>query len=187
MKKTIRILMVGACLLLGSAAPADAQAAEPSQCREGGPSNPPPTQQYPPRSECASPQANRSTAAPGEPIVITGECPVPGSRVNARLEPGGRSLADGTANREGNYRLQFPAPNVAPGEYRVVVTCTSVMGATFERSVPLTIVAAAAPARAGTLPRTGESPIPMALGGATLIGLGAMAVVASRRRRSPIT
>lgn len=184
--KTIRILTVAACLLLGAASAATAQSSNASPCAPGGPSNPPPTAQYPPRSECAPPRASRTQAAPGEPITVAGQCPSANAAVTFTLQPGGANLGSETADGNGNYSHTFTVPaGTRPGSYEVSVTCTSVLGEAFTRTVPLTVVAAAAAARSGNLPRTGSSAsLPLAAGGVALVAVGGGAVLATRRRRS---
>lgn len=187
--KTIRIVLLAAVITLGMAMPATAQSSPPtSSCSPDGPENPPPTTQYPPASECAAPQASATQAAPGQPITVTGQCPVAtGTRtqVSFELQPGNISLGSTTSDTSGNYSHTFSIPEgTAPGSYQIVITCVAVLGEGRVRRLPLTVVAAAEAARAGTLPRTGESPLPLVLGGATLVALGAGAVIATRRRRS---
>lgn len=186
--KTIRILLLGAIMSFGMISGAAAQTPPSSSCSPGGPSNPPPTTQYPPASECVSPQASRTQAAPGQPVTVTGQCPVATGNptpVSFQLQPGNVDLGSTNSDGSGKYSFTFNVPSgTRPGNYQILVTCTEVLGAGRTRSVPLTVVAAAGAQRAGMLPRTGESPLPMAAGGATLVALGAMAVVATRRRRS---
>jgi LPXTG-motif cell wall-anchored protein len=183
--KTIRIVVVAACLLLGAAPAASAQSSSASPCAPGGPSNPPPTAQYPPRSECAPPQANRTQAAAGEPITVAGQCPSEGAKVTFTLTPGGANLGEETSGTNGNYSHTFTVPaGTRPGSYQISVTCTSVLGEVFTRTVPLTVVAAAAAGR--TLPRTGQSTLPLVAGGVALVALGGVAVVLTRRRRATV-
>lgn len=192
--KAIRIVFLAGVLTLGMSAGAAAQSSPPaSSCAPGGPANPPPTtqSQYPPASECAAPQASRTTAAPGEPITVTGQCPVATGNptpVSFQLQPGNVDLGTVNSGSDGRYSHTFTLPaGTQPGSYSIVITCTEVLGEGRTRTLPVTVVAAAAAARTGTLPRTGESPVPLALGGATLVALGAGAVIATRRRRSPVS
>lgn len=142
-------------------------------------------QQYPPQEGTLA--ANRTQAAPGEPITISGTgCP------NTRVTVSFDNQVVGTTqgNAAGNFSFTFNVPsNASPGRHTITATCVLGNGQTRRMTTQITVVAAAAaarPPRAGTLPRTGESPIPMALGGASLVALGAMAVIATRRRRSPV-
>lgn len=189
----IKILLVVAGLLLVAPAAASAQQDPPqSPCVQGGPENPPPTTNgYPPRSECAAPRATRTQAAAGQPVTVTGQCPSSNAAVTFRLDPGGHDIGSTVTNAEGRFSHTFTVPASVPvGDFQIVITCAGVQGAGATRTLPLAVVAAAgaqragaAPAPGGTLPRTGTEPLPLAIGGGVLIGLGVMAVIATRRRR----
>lgn len=183
--KTLRITAVALMGLLGFfAGPADAQQSPPaSECAPGGP-EPRPGPQYPPR--CASPQASPTSVRAGEAIRLTGQCPASGT-VDFRIQPGGISLGSTQTNNDGFFDRTVTTPStLAPGSYTIEYRCTAVLGAQFERAATIQVLpAAAARAGGGTLPRTGSgTTLPLALGGSLLIGLGAAAVTAVRRRRT---
>lgn len=173
--KAARILLVTVLAVVAfGTAPAAAQ--QSSQCE--GSSN------YPPE-ECGV-QANQTTVPAGGQLTLTGECPAGAASVTFRLQPGDADLGSATPDAGGAYRKVVTIPSsVQPGRYEIIATCTAVRGVVVTRSVAITVAAPAAAAR-GTLPRTGASVLPIGVGGIALIGLGAAAVMATRRKRTAV-
>lgn len=181
-------LGVSAALLLITGAPAGAQQGPPqsppsSPCAPGGPQPRPPAGQYPP--QCASPQASASQVAAGGQLRVTGQCPTANSTADLRLSPTNTPLGSFPTNSQGFFDATVTIPaTVTPGSYTIDFRCVGVLNAGFSRGPAVQVLAAAAQAaRAGTLPRTGADPIRLAVSGVVLLGLGAGAVVATRRRR----
>jgi len=187
MLKAVRILIAAFAMASLAVAPAAAQSSTTTTlaCTDSGPVG----AQYPPR--CPAPQAENTQVEAGGSVRVTGQCPVPNSSVRFVLRPGDTALATATTSATGAYDVQVPIPsNTAPGNYQIVVICSTgpertvnvqVLGAGQTRATTTTTAAVGA----GALPRTGTETITMAAGGAVLVGLGAAAVIATRRRRQP--
>lgn len=178
--KVVRTLLVAVTALLSlTVATAGAQTSNSSPCVPGsGTSN------YPPR-DCAL-AADRTNVPAGGTVRLTGNCPSGAASVNFRLNPGNVDLGSATPGGDGSYSRTVTIPSgTRPGNYEIVATCSAVQGVVVTRSVALTVVAAAADARAGTLPRTGTGlTLPLAISSILLIGAGGVAVLASRRRQA---
>lgn len=173
---------VAALFAMVALAPAAGAQAQPqrSPCSPGGP-----TAQYPPQA-CGL-RLGQSTARPGERISVGGDGFAPNSRVRIEFRSQPVELASVTANSAGSFDTTVVIPaNASLGQHTIAAQGTNPTppGGARELTATITIVGAAA-APGGTLPRTGAADaLPLALGGAALVGIGAVAVVAARRRRS---
>lgn len=136
-------------------------------------------QQYPPASGTLA--ANKSQARPGESITISGtECPA-NSTVTVTFD--NTQVGTVQSGADGSFTTSVAVPSGAsPGAHTISATCVLGNGTTRRQSVAVEVLGAA---QAGALPRTGNDlTTPLALGAATLIGLGGIAVIAARRRRA---
>ena len=123
---------------------------------------------------------SHNAAKRGETITATGEGFVPGETVV--LSVAGVRAASATASASGTFSTPLVIPSSAPiGGTKVLATGQSQeLAAAFE-----VLGAGAAPGvGSGTLPRTGEELVPAGIVGILLVAGGAIAVVATRRRRA---
>jgi LPXTG-motif cell wall-anchored protein len=189
-------MLMGGLLVLASAAPGLAQQ-DPARCPPGQPPGRPPGR---PPTQNPTPAAENSQrpnyppgrcklllsqafAARGGTFAASGDGFVPGERV--LLTIAGAQVKSVIAGDDGTFSTTLAVPDSAPiGLTQVVATSdTQVLSAAFE------VVASGAPvasdrAGSGLLPRTGSDVAMLGGAGAGLIGLGAAAVVAARRRRT---
>ena len=133
-----------------------------------------------------------TTATPGQSIVVTGCC-FEGTVVVA-IESAPRVLGQATAGDDGTFSLTVTIPpDIPPGAHSITSTGQALADSTILKlSTPITIVAAAAgggggggggTGAKGTLPRTGESTLPLVQLAGVLVLAGAGMVLAVRSRR----
>lgn len=124
-------------------------------------------------------ETDRSSAGPGESVVVSGEgCPADSTVTMQFTGPPQGSVTTVTADGQGNYSgsVQIPS-NAPPGQHTIEVRCgAQVLG--------VTITVAGAGQASGPLPQTGDdNSIPYARIGLTLVAIGGVAVLVARRRR----
>lgn len=160
-------------VLVLAGSPASAQG---SPCAPGGP-----TAQYPP-SACGLTVA-QSQVRPGQPLPVSGAGFRPGSTVSLELRSAPVSLGSAQAGAAGAFSTTVVIPaDASPGSHTVAATGVDATGAARELTATVTVLGAAAGA---DLPRTGAGfAVPAGTAGVALVGVGALAVVASRRRRT---
>ena len=190
-------LFMGGLLILG-AAPASAQTPEEPKCPPGlppgrppgrPPTNPPTAGQpedrppsYPPgRCRLA---LNRNFAEQGGVVGASGDGFVPGERVTITIA--GQQVKSLTAGSDGTFATDLVVPASAPlGDVEVrAFSGTHALTANLEVVAAAGGAAQAAPASSGMLPRTGGEMVGLGVAGAGLIGVGAAAVVMTRRRKA---
>ncbi|MBW3557406.1 MAG: hypothetical protein KY454_10785 [Actinobacteria bacterium] len=128
-------------------------------------------------------QTDKTAVRPGEPITVTGGGFASNSNVTIRFDT---AVLGTTVTRDnGTFTTTVTIPaNASPGSHTLTAVGTAPNGATRRLTSTIEVLGVAA-ARGGTLPRTGlASTLPLALGGVGLLGIGTLAVVAARRRRS---
>ena len=176
------LLTIDAGSAFGQAATNGCPPGQPS----GRPPGTPPNATPPPNGRPANYPAgrcqfglDRAAAARGETFTATGEGFVPGETVV--LSIAGVRAGSARAGADGTFSGQITVPNAAPlGRTTVLAT-----GQGQELSASFEILGSSAPATgSGTLPRTGNELLPATLGGVLLVGLGTVAVVTTRRRRT---
>ena len=151
----------------------------------GQPAGRPP--QYPP-GKCQL-RLTRSVVAAGESVGVAGDGFAPGAQV--RVAAAGVTLATVSAGSTGSFSTDVVIPaSVDPGTHDVTAAGVAADEGTQVLAASLTVTSAAA-SRSDTaglgdaLPRTGSSNlVPTAAAGLALVGAGAAAVVAARRRRT---
>jgi len=151
---------------------------------------------YPPSQPTAS--ASATTVVEGNSLTVTGSGLTPGDQVTATVNPGGRSLGTKTVGANGVVSFTFSTAGFGPGNF--TVRLTSPLGVSL--SVPFTVVSASpagfASGSGGFVSGSGSGAssgsglaftgaaavIPISIAGLALVGLGAGAVIVSRRRQS---
>jgi len=144
---------------------------------------------YPPSQPTAS--ASATTVVEGNSLTVTGSGLTPGDQITATVTPGGRSLGTKTVGANGVVSFTFSTAGFGPGNF--TVRLTSPLGVSL--SVPFTVVSASPAGFASGPPSGGSSGsglaftgaaavIPISIAGLALVGLGAGAVIVSRRRQS---
>lgn len=139
-------------------------------------------QNYPPADE--GQQVSDTQLTPGEPFTVSGGGFAPGSDVTVRFDA--QVLGTVLVRPNGTFSGQFTTPqNATPGTHTISSTGRAPDGTQrVLRTTVQVLAAAGAPQRAGTLPRTGTGlTMPLATSAGLLIGAGAVAIVATRRRR----
>ncbi len=135
--------------------------------------------------------ASATTVVEGNSLTVTGSGLTPGDQVTATVNPGGRSLGTKTVGANGVVSFTFSTAGFGPGNF--TVRLTSPLGVSL--SVPFTVVSASPAGFASGPPSGGSSGsglaftgaaavIPISIAGLALVGLGAGAVIVSRRRQS---
>jgi len=151
--------------------------------------------------------ASATTVVEGNSLTVTGSGLTPGDQVTATVTPGGRSLGTKTVGVNGVVSFTFSTAGFGPGNF--TVRLTSPLGVSL--SVPFTVVSASPAGFAsgsggfvsgsgGSVAGSGGSAsgsgssglaftgaaavIPISIAGLALVGLGAGAVIVSRRRQS---
>jgi len=135
--------------------------------------------------------ASATTVVEGNSLTVTGSGLTPGDQVTATVTPGGRSLGTKTVGANGVVSFTFSTAGFGPGNF--TVRLTSPLGVSL--SVPFTVVSASPAGFASGPPSGGSSGsglaftgaaavIPISIAGLALVGLGAGAVIVSRRRQS---
>ncbi len=143
--------------------------------------------------------ASASTVVEGNSLTVTASGLTPGDQVTATVTPGGRSLGTKTVGANGVVSFTFSTAGFGPGNFTVKLT--SPLGVSL--SVPFTVTSASPAAFAsGPQPSGGSSGIatgsgssglaftgaaavvPISIAGLALVGIGAGAVIVSRRRQS---
>jgi len=135
--------------------------------------------------------ASATTVVEGNSLTVTGSGLTPGDQVTATVNPGGRSLGTKTVGANGVVSFTFSTAGFGPGNF--TVRLTSPLGVSL--SVPFTVVSASPAGFASGPPSGGSSGsglaftgaaavIPISIAGLALVGLGAGAVIMSRRRQS---
>lgn len=177
----LRLLLFPVAALLPvlavSGAPASAQG---SPCAPGGPSA-----RYPP-SACgltiAATQARR-----GESVTVAGAGFGPNTTVTLEFRSASAPVSLGSApvSASGTFSTTVVIPaDAPPGPHAIVATGVDPSGAT--RVLSSTITVLGAQSISDALPRTGASiTVPAGIAGTVLVGTGALAIVAARRRRTP--
>ncbi len=170
-------------VLVALAPAASAQQSNPrSPCSPGGPA----ANNYPPQA-CGL-RLGQSQARRGETVSVGGDGFRPGSNVRIEFRSQPVELKTVTADANGSFDTSIVIPMTASfGEHTIAALGTNPTppGGARELTGRITIVPPAAAGGGGTLPRTGlGSALPLALGGVGLLGIGTVAVVAARRRRS---
>lgn len=166
-------------LLVGGAASAQQgpPAGQGSPCAPGGPSS-----QYPPR-ECGL-SLGKSQLRAGDSVTVAGSGFAPAVALEIRSAP--MSLGSAQANGAGDFAATVVIPaSLAPGVHTIAAMGTNLVGGA-ARETTATITVLGAPATRGTdLPRTGSSSnLAAGIGGVMLVGVGSLAVVGARRRRT---
>ena len=192
MRKVIAI--VGLALLFSGFAMSFASADPASPCPPGQPDEFEPGNPGQPRRPSGRPayppgecnlRLNKGVAAQGESVQAVGSGFGAGSTV--RLELNGASVGQATADPQGAFTADFTVPsNAALGQGTVTATA----GAR-QQFAALEVLAAAENARssrgertaAGALSRTGDDIGTLASIGGSLVMVGAVIVIAARRRR----
>lgn len=137
-------------------------------------------QSYPPADE--GQQVSDTQLTPGEPFTVSGGGFAPGSDVTVRFDA--QVLGTVLVRPNGTFSGTFTTPeNASPGTHTITSTGRAPDGT--QRVLRSTVqVLGAAVNRTGTLPRTGTGlTMPLATSAGLLIGAGAVAIVATRRRR----
>jgi len=144
--------------------------------------------------------ASATTVVEGNSLTVTGSGLTPGDQVTATVTPGGTSLGTKTVGVNGVVSFTFSTAGFGPGNF--TVRLTSPLGVSL--SVPFTVVSASpagfASGSGGFVAGSGGSAsgsgssglaftgaaavIPISIAGLALVGLGAGAVIVSRRRQS---
>ena len=174
------LLTVSAGAAFGQAATNGCPPGQPTGRPPGTPPNAtPPANGRPANYPAGRCQFGLSTAAAarGETVTASGEGFVPGETVV--LSIAGVRAGSAAVGADGTFSGQLTVPKAAPlGRTTVLAT-----GQSQELSASFEVLGAPATG-SGTLPRTGNELLPAAAGGVLLIGLGTVAVVTTRRRRS---
>ncbi|MDP3713034.1 MAG: LPXTG cell wall anchor domain-containing protein [Mycobacteriales bacterium] len=147
-----------------------------------------PPGQCPPKTSVEDP-----TPVPGQKYKVHGEGFKPGSQVEVYAESTPILLGTFTADSIGVIDAEVTIPlGLSVGAHSIVLTGVSPTGAPLRISTPITVTAAnVAIARGGTgapggglgLPATGNEIALVSVTGLALVGVGAGAVIAGRRRR----
>lgn len=138
--------------------------------------------------------ASATTVVEGNSLTVTASGLTPGDQVTATVTPGGRSLGTKTVGVNGVVSFTFSTAGFGPGNF--TVRLTSPLGVSL--SVPFTVVSASPAGFASGPPSGGSSGsglaftgaaavVPISIAGLALVGLGAGAVIVSRRRQSGAT
>lgn len=161
-------------VLAVSGAPVSAQG---SPCAPGGP-----TAQYPP-SACGLTIA-ATQARPGESVALSGAGFRPNTTVALEFRSAPVSLGSAPVNASGVFSTTVVIPaDASPGPHTIAATGVDPSGAARELTSTITVLGAQA--TSDVLPRTGSSlTVPAGIAGIVLVGMGALAVVAARRRRT---
>lgn len=143
-----------------------------------------------------------TTIAPGGQLVVTGQGAPPGATLELLF--GDTVIASVSANNDPDGTFAFPAVTIptttTAGDYPVTVrvadgesfqcdgvdVLTGVITVSVRTSGGGTTSAGTASTGSGTLPATGSDSLPMAQVGALLVVFGGLAVLAARKRRSPV-
>lgn len=138
-------------------------------------------QQYP--AETGNLQTDKTAVRPGEPITVTGGGFAPNSTVTIIFDT--QVLGTTVTRPEGTFSTTVTIPaNATPGRHTLAAVGTAPNGAARRLTSSVEVLGTAAQ-RGGTLPRTGNGLTPpLAASAALLIGVGSVAVVATRRRRA---
>lgn len=187
-------LMMGCLFVVTTASPASAQT--PPRCPPGQPPGRPPGQPPTRNPTPAAERAQRPNYPPGRcklalsrtfaertgTFSASGDGFVPGETVTLTIA--GQQVKTVLAGADGTFSTTLVVPASAPiGPTEVrAISDTQVLSAAFE--VVASGAAAPGTSAAGTLPRTGTEVAGIGGAGALLIGIGTVAVVLSRRRRS---
>lgn len=176
----LRLLLVPLVAVLPAlalaGAPASGQTASP--CAPGGP-----TPQYPPAA-CGLSVA-LSQARPGTPIPVSGSGFAPASTVAVEFRGPGATLGTAQARPDGSFATTVVLPlDATPGTHVLAATGTDPLGRARELTATITVLGVTA-SRGVDLPRTGAgSVVPAGVAGVALTGVGALLVLAVRRRRA---
>jgi len=152
---------------------------------------------YPPSQPTVS--ASATTVVEGNSLTVTASGLTPGDQVTATVTPGGTSLGTKTVGANGVVSFTFSTAGFGPGNF--TVRLTSPLGVSL--SVPFTVTSASPAAFASGPQSSGGSGgiasgsgssglaftgaaavVPISIAGLALVGLGAGAVIVSRRRQS---
>ncbi len=179
-----RVVLVGLALVGLTASGAYGQGA--SRCAP--PTSTPPNN-YTPAAQCQL-RSSHSSAAPGQTIRLNGNGYRANSNVDIVLHSDPIKMAVATANPGGTFTLDTRIPAAASlGTHRIVASGVDPAGNPMELSTVIQVVAAGNErGRSGdTLPRTGESSVPLTAGGAALVLLGVGMVFVVRHRRHSVS
>jgi LPXTG-motif cell wall-anchored protein len=161
-----KILLLSAALLFVSAGTAAAQDA------------------YPPPASQDSIEANDTTVAPGESMVLGIQVCAPGATASFVLD-NSTALGSGTANSAGRAEATVTIPsNTQPGTHTITGSCPDPEGGTLTQVLSFTVTA---PGQAGgALPTTGsDSTFPMTqVALAAIAGGGLLVLLANKRRQA---
>jgi LPXTG-motif cell wall-anchored protein len=197
--KRITALLVLVTAIFVVAAPATAQSTNSSPCAPGQPPGRPPgtppgsdgstpvgrPSMYPPRTECAVRLSN-NVGAKGSSVTVSGVGFTAGAPVTISLHSTPVQIGTTTTDASGAFSSVVTIPlDAAAGAHSIVASDGAVvLSASFEvtgAAAASRAVASAAPA-SSTLPRTGVQTGVLVAVAVGLIGLGALAVIAGRRR-----
>jgi LPXTG-motif cell wall-anchored protein len=133
--------------------------------------------------------ADKSQGRPGDRARVHGCGFNPSTRYTVDFNSTPVRLAEGTTDANGAFDIEVTIPaDASVGRHTITATGTDPQGRAKVESVAFTIVTPAQAANAGagatTLPRTGTSTVPLIAGSTVLVGLGAVLVIAARRRRA---
>jgi len=136
--------------------------------------------------------ADDSQGAPGDKVKMHGCGYQSVSNVDFDLNSDPIRLGSTTTDANGSFDVELTIPANAPvGRHTITATGVDPSGRAKVESVAYTVVAASAAqrnaqtTRSGTLPRTGSttSTVPLVAGSTVLLGVGAVLVIAARRRK----
>lgn len=138
-------------------------------------------QQYP--AETGNLQTDKTVVRPGEPITVTGGGFARNSTVTITFDT--VVLGTTVTRSDGTFSTTVTIPaNATPGRHTLAAVGTAPNGASRRLTSSIEVLGTTAQ-RGGILPRTGNGLTPpLAASAVLLLGVGSVAVVATRRRRA---
>ncbi len=126
-----------------------------------------------------------SSVTNGGSTTVSGQGWMPGSTVTLAIHSTTQSLGTATAGSDGSFTADVALPCLDAGSHTITATGTGADGSSKTASTSVTLSGGCDPAT-GTLPHTGSDSTPMLTLVAGLLLVGAVLLIAARRRSAMV-